>query len=72
MILFIKRSKTIIDEQIWSMYLKTKDFVKNNQDVLFTHADKSEVIAIDKVEYMSKMETMLEDTDTYTRVTKSD
>ncbi|KAG5316616.1 MOS1T transposase, partial [Pseudoatta argentina] len=50
------------------VYLKTKDFVKNNPDVLFTHADKGNVvIAIDKVEYMNKIETMLEDTNMYTQ-----
>jgi len=42
------------------------NFCKNNPDMIFTRADKSNVtVAIDKMEYLNKIETMLQDQNTY-------
>jgi len=56
-----------IDHNILSAVLATKRFINNNPDVLFTRADKgNSVVALDKDDYISKMETILMDSNTYT------
>jgi len=44
----------------------TKNFIKNNPDILFTRADKGNtVVALDRSDYVLKMENCLSDTNTY-------
>jgi len=45
----------------------TRKYITNNPDILFTRADKGNtVVAFDRIEYTSKMEDCLSDTNTYT------
>jgi len=47
-------------------------FCKNNPNILFTKADKGNVtVAINKEEYMNKMELMLQDKNTYIIILKN-
>jgi len=49
----------------------TVKFCKNNPNVIFTRADKGNVtVAIDKIDYLNKMETMLKDQNTYMLINK--
>jgi len=44
----------------------TKRFIKDNPDILFTRADKGNtVVALDRMDYIVKMENYLSDTNTY-------
>jgi len=62
----VDRHRTNIDKKILDAVHITNKFVKNNPDILFTHADKGNtVVALDKNEYVNKMESYLSDTDTY-------
>lgn len=48
---------------------KTKTFVKNNSQILFTHVDKGNVIvALDRTDCMQKMEALFVDPETYTNL----
>jgi len=63
----IDSHKNDIDHNILSAVSATKRFIKNNPDILFTRADKSNtVIALDKNDYILKMKTILMDSNTYT------
>ncbi|XP_018364727.1 PREDICTED: uncharacterized protein LOC108762292, partial [Trachymyrmex cornetzi] len=59
-------------DKLLSQWLKTsREFVKNHPEVLITIADKGNVtVALNRIDYISKMENMLSDTDTYERVEK--
>jgi len=49
----------------------TKIFTKNNPDILFTRADKSNVtVVLQKNDYISRIENMLSDDNTYIAVNK--
>jgi len=49
----------------------TKEFIKTHPTVIFTKADKGNVtVALEKSDYIKKMELMLGDTDTYIKVNK--
>jgi len=52
------------------MYLTTRNFVGDNPNILFTHVDKgNEVVAMYKIEYVSKKEMMmLNDMDIYIQI----
>lgn len=46
--------------------LSTRRFVRENSNIIFTKADKSNVtVALDKNIYLSKMTTLLADNNTY-------
>lgn len=45
-----------------------KKFLRDNRDILFTRADKGSItVAIDRNDYIEKMERALGDTNTYSR-----
>jgi len=49
----------------------TRTFIKDNPNILFTRADKGNTtVVLDKDEYTHKMEAMLSDSDTYTKISK--
>ena len=58
-----------IEKRIFSLIKTAKSFVKNNPHILFTRTDKSNVVVLDKTEYVQKMETLLSDTETYKLLT---
>ncbi|KYN04662.1 hypothetical protein ALC62_04466 [Cyphomyrmex costatus] len=59
------------DKLALNNYNKTIDFCKNNPNVVFTKADKGNVtVALDKSDYIKKMEEMLSDRNTYILVKK--
>ena len=48
-----------------------KEFMRINPNIIFTKADKGNVtVAIERTEYVNKMEAMLSDTNTYVVVKK--
>jgi len=49
----------------------TNKFVKNNPNIIFTRADKGNItVALDKTEYLNKIDNMLNDTKTYSVTNK--
>ena len=59
-----------LKKRIFSLIKIAKLFVKNNPHILFTRADKANmVMALDKTGYVQKMETLLSDTETYKLLT---
>jgi len=62
----IENHHSVTDFKIIQAIRNTNKFVKNHPDVLFTRADKGNtVVALDRMEYISKMEECLSDTNTY-------
>jgi len=58
-----------IDLKILDAVSSTKKFLKDNPNILFTKADKGNiVVALDKNEYIKNMETCLLDSDTYIKL----
>jgi len=69
-------SKTVYnqptDKKIITRLELTKKFLNNNPNILFTRADKGSItVALDKNEYINKIEDMLSDTDTYIKINKN-
>jgi len=44
----------------------TEKFMKNNPDILFTRANKGKTVALERTDYISKMENNLSNSNTYT------
>jgi len=71
---FIKNTppKHPIDSKLIHWLHKTRQFCKNNPDIIFTRADKGNItVAMDKSFYIKKMEDVLKDDNTYTVVKRS-
>jgi len=63
--------KDHIDTQIIDLMKITNEFVKNNPNIIFTRADKGNItVALDKTEYLNKIDNMLKDTQTYSVINK--
>jgi len=61
-----------MDAEILAAVSITKRFVLNNPNVIFTRADKGNtVVALDRMEYINKMEINLADSNTYTRIQRN-
>ncbi|XP_011858350.1 PREDICTED: uncharacterized protein LOC105555909, partial [Vollenhovia emeryi] len=61
-----------IDTQLLTTLIETKSFLKNKPEIILTRADKGNVtVAIYRTDYNQKMQSLLEDTNTYTTVTKN-
>lgn len=61
-----------INGQIRRLLKSTKQFIKNNPNVIFTRADKgNSTVALDKDVYTNKITEMLQDKDTYIKVNKN-
>jgi len=62
----LETHRSDIDLKIIESVSRTKRFIKNNPNIIFTRADKDNiVIALDRSEYVRDMETCLSDPDTY-------
>jgi len=62
----VDRHRSEIDYNILSLIPPTKRFIKDNPDILFTRADKGNtVVALDRMDYIVKMENYLSDTNIY-------
>ncbi|KMQ88038.1 reverse transcriptase [Lasius niger] len=60
-----------LEREIISASLASKNFIHDNPDVIFTRADKGNVtVALDKTDYMYKMNALLNDNNTYSKVNK--
>jgi len=67
-----KTNENIIDKTLLSLKTLTTRFCKNNPNILFIRADKGNVtVALDRNEYIKKIESMLHDSDTYITVKKT-
>jgi len=61
----------INDRRIVELLKSTSNFIKNNPDIIYTRADKGNItVALNRIEYLSKMENMFNDTETYDRINK--
>jgi len=61
-----------IDTQIYKEYVKCKKFLKNNDDIFVTRADKGQVtVLMDKNVYIKQMEEILKDDSTYRPLSKN-
>ncbi|KYQ59837.1 hypothetical protein ALC60_01222, partial [Trachymyrmex zeteki] len=68
----ITENRSDIDGMILDSFDVTKQFLKENPQVLLTRVNKSNVVvAMDKIDYIDKMEVLLLDTDTYTVVMRN-
>jgi len=68
----IDRSRNETEIKLIAASKTTRRFIKNNPDVLFTRADKGNtVVALDRIEYISRMENCLSDTNTYTTLQRN-
>jgi len=57
--------KESTDIQIIDLIKITNKFIKNNLNIIFTKADKENItVALEKTEYLNKIEEMLNDTET--------
>jgi len=64
--------KESTDIQIIDLIKITNKFIKNNLNIIFTRADKGNItVALEKSEYLNKIEEMLNDTETYEKVNKN-
>jgi len=66
---FLKSSPTnnYVDLKLDQMHNVTKEFCRINPNVIFTRADKGNItVALDKGDYIKKIEDLLNDTNTYT------
>jgi len=61
-----KTSLNIIDKTLLFFKQSTTNFCKNNPNIIFTRANKGNVtVALNKDEYLQKIELMLQDQNTY-------
>jgi len=60
----------IKDSRINNLLKITSKFVKNNPDIIYTTADKGITVALNRIEYMTKLENMLSDSETYDQIKK--
>jgi len=59
--------KSETNNNIVSAFSITKKFMTNNPNIIFTKADKGNaIVALDKSEYIAKMENIFSDANTYT------
>jgi len=64
--------KESTDIQITDLIKTINKFIKNNPNIIFTRADKGNIIvALEKTEYLNKIEEMLNDTETYEKINKN-
>jgi len=66
-----KNSEKMREKKLIELKNVTVKFCKSNPNVIFTRADKGNVtVAIDKIDYLNKIETMLQDQNTYMLINK--
>jgi len=69
--LHLKPPKNCITKLLSYLSNYTKNFCQNNPEVIFTRADKGNItVALNKNNYIRKMEDLLGDTNTYTLIKK--
>jgi len=62
--------KESTDIQIIDLIKVTNKFIKNNPNIIF-RADKGNItVALEKTEYLNKIEEILNDTETYEKINK--
>jgi|GEM_PF-1112420 len=61
-----------IDARLQKEYISCKRFLKNNEDIFVTKADKGQVtVILDKNNYIKQMESLLNDDSTYRQIKKN-
>lgn len=66
-----KKHKSRFDIKVNTMILETKQFLKENTNLLITRADKGQTTVVMKTEtYIEKMNELLNDTSTYKKISK--
>jgi len=62
--------KESTDIQIIDLIKITNKFIKNNPNIIFIRADKNITVALEKTEYLNKIEETLNNTKTYEKINK--
>jgi len=66
------RKNNKINTELIQLQKESKQFIKNNPEVILTKADKGNItVALNKNEYMFKINEMLQDTNTYSILSKN-
>jgi len=66
-----KKSEKMREKRLIELKNATVKFCKSNPNVIFTRADKGNVtVAIDRIDYLNKIETLLQDQNTYMLINK--
>jgi len=61
----------INDRKINNLLKVTSTFIKNNSDIIYSRADKGNItVALDRIEYVTKLENMFNDSETYEKIKK--
>ena len=61
-----------IDRYILRCFAESKNFLKDNDDIIVTKADKGQTtVILNKIDYIEKMEALLNDESTYRRINKN-
>jgi len=69
---YIDDHRTETDIEILQSLHITKTFIKNNPDIIFMKADKGNtVVALDRHDYVNKMESLLSDDNTYSELQRN-
>jgi len=71
---FLKNTPTLnlTDTKLIHMHKVTEQFCKNNKEIIFSKADKGNItVAMDRTYYISKVEELLKDKNTYTVIRKN-
>jgi len=69
---YIDSFMTETDVEIQKSLQTTKTFIKNNPDIIFMKADKDNtVVALDRQDYVNKMETLLSDKNKYSMLQRN-
>jgi len=61
-----------INQKLYKLIKLSTQFLKDNQNLILTKADKSNITAaLDKTDYINKINQMLQDTNTYAKIIKN-
>lgn len=69
--LHTKHKKDVIQQKLLEMHKATKKFCRDNPNIIFTRADKGNItVALDRMEYTTKVDMVLGDKNSYSLVKK--
>jgi len=61
--------KDINDHRIKNLLKITSKFIKNNPNIIYTRTHKGNItVALNRTEYLTKLESMFSDNETYDRI----
>ncbi|XP_018368045.1 PREDICTED: uncharacterized protein LOC108764350 [Trachymyrmex cornetzi] len=71
-LLSFKTKNTLIYDRLNRLMNHTRHFIKENNNIIFTKADKGNItVALEKTSYIEKIRSILSDEETYLKITKN-